>query len=161
MPTTLWLICSETMSKVLSMATLTRTGSDIGAIGSPFSAFARTSANLTGPAANSASKNVSSPVNCGVTMLSTRRRDVTSAAGSVAPRPPPPARPAVAAALSAAICAGVRPADVSTSVCAGVSARRAAASAQRRLNGLVGLDQRRLRAEQRLFGRRERRRCRR
>ena len=76
----------EMTSNVLSMLTLTRTGSDIGAIASPFSALARTSANLTGPALKSASKNVSSPENCGVTTLSTRNRDVMSAAGSAGRR---------------------------------------------------------------------------
>ena len=91
MPTTLRVSCSDTTSNVLSMTIETLTGTDIGAIGSPFAARARRSWNLTGEPANSASKNVSSPVNCGATAASGRCTDVKSAAGRTARPPPRPA----------------------------------------------------------------------
>ena len=91
-PTTLCVICSEITSNVLSIFTVTFAARDIGAMGSPFSAFARMSAKDTGLPLKSVSKNVSSPVKLGVTIESTRWTVVMSAV--CAPRAPPQDSPA-------------------------------------------------------------------
>jgi hypothetical protein len=99
-----------------------------GASGSPFSAFARRSANLTGAPANSVSKNASSAVICGDTGLSTRVTVEKSEAGA-APRPRAPGAAAPRAAprpcscwraCATACCAS------SSACCAFVSASSAA-----------------------------------
>ena len=86
-PTTLWVICSEITSYVLSMLIVTFAARVIGAMASPFSALARISAKDTGLPRTSVSKNVSSPVKLGVTNKSTRCTVVMS--GVCAPRAPP------------------------------------------------------------------------
>ena len=74
---------SATQTAALTAHTLTGTIGDTGAIGSPLAARALRSWNFTGAPANSASKNVSSPVSCGA-IASGRCTDVKSAAGRTA-----------------------------------------------------------------------------